>query len=227
MAKDSDVYSSVGGLAGSFFGSGAHSTDWSSIAPYTAALDGIGGHFNALGLDSLGDYAADNGAYRTALGNYKDYLTKDPYTDSRDASYINTATSGLGDAYNKANASLSANLAARGIDPNSSLAVGGAAGIEAGRASALSSAQNGLARSAVTDHERRLQGLLSLMGGAANTDYNRGAGALDAASGSYDKLLKSGMDQSEFDQQRKDKNSVAFTDSLSGLGTAIGGLFGL
>ncbi|HEY3332576.1 MAG TPA: hypothetical protein VGK19_21275 [Capsulimonadaceae bacterium] len=206
------VSSILGTIGGTYLAGGYKGTDWSALEPYTAHLSGVGGKFTGLGDAALAQYDTDNAAYRSALSNYKDYLTQDPFTDSRDASYINNATAGLSDAYNKAQSSLTANLAKRGINAGSSAGVGGLAGIEAARAGAIGNAQNALADKAVADHEHRLSGLLSLMGGAAASDYSRGTSALNSAQDTYGTLAGIGLQQGEFDQKRRDKNSTEFGD---------------
>ena len=217
----------LGSIIGLFSGNNSGQTSYSDAGTAMSNLTGLAGQYDQTGLDALGDYGADEAGYQTALKNYATYLGEDPYTDSTNAAYINNATKGLSNAYNTAQSSLTSNLAARGIDPDSSIAAGAEAGLAASQAGAVAGAENSLQNAQIANTGARMSGLLSLMGGASSTDYSRAMSGLSGASGDDESLGKLGVDMDQYNQTQKDNEQSSTDDGIGGLIGTIGGLFGL
>lgn len=174
----------IGGLLGRGHNpySGQSTADLSAGRGYLGQLAGIGGQYGQAAAQQMGDYGADNGAYRSALGNEEQHLQTNPYTQAYGASQVANAAGSTTQAFNAARAHLTASLAARGMGQSGSMA-GALSGLDSREAGAQAGLQNGLAQQAVANQGQRMAALTGLTGGAAGQDYARGMGALGAQGG--------------------------------------------
>ena len=201
--------------------------DFNSGRQYLSQLSGIGSQYGSQASNAFNDYSADNGQYRGAVQNYGQYLSQNPYTDTRNTADLARATTGSADAYSRARANLAASGAAAGVGgAGSSSLMGGMAGIEAGEAGSLAGAQNTQAYNQIQARQANMQALVGLYGGQAGQDYSRGTQALGAEQGVDSGLASTylGLGQTEFgEEQNMDaQQRQATSGALGNLGSLFG-----
>lgn len=176
----------IGGLLGGHkdFGSAG---DFGQGRNFLGKMGAVGGRYAGLADGALTDYAGDNAGYRNAVGDESRFLRTDPLTDSAVTGQVARMTAGTTDHFNAARASLSSDLARRGLTDSSQMA-GGLAGIASAQAGTVSGAQNAVTTQALAQRAARMQANTSLMGGVASQDYGHGMQNLGAEAGVYGNL---------------------------------------
>jgi len=235
-----DSIGGIGGLSAGLQGIsaltslfGGKSNDYGSVADmsagrgYLGSLAGIGGQYGSQAASALGNYSADQGQYRGALGQYGQYLQQDPFTDARSTADLARAGVGSASAYQRARANLMASGAASGTGgAGSSSLMGGLAGIDSAQAGQIAGAQNTQAYNQIQQHHANMQALMGLYSGAANEDYSRGMGALGAQQGVDQSLasqyLGMGEQERQMQMQQQAQQNQAFGGALGGLASLYG-----
>lgn len=219
----------VAGLAGLFGGHANYGSagDLSSGRNYLSALGGIGSAYTRNGQNANADYTADNGAYRSALGNEAAYLNTNPYTSQYDTAALARSGAGSADAYSRARANLMASGAARGVGgAGSSGVAGGLAGIETGQAGQIAGAQSQLGYNQIQQHQNNLAALTQLYSGVSNQDYGRGQQALGQQQNLYGDLSHEYLGLGQNEQYRETSQNQqqlgAAAQGLGGLASAYG-----
>lgn len=212
----------AGGLFGGHknYGSGA---DFGQGRNDLGKMGAVGGQYGDLAQGALTDYAGDNAGYRNAVGDESRYLRTDPLTDGNVTGQVARATAGTTDHFNAARASLSSDLARRGLTDSSQMA-GGLAGIASAQAGTVSGAQDAVATQALALHAARLHANAALMGGVAGQDYGRGMANLGAEAGIYGNLGSTYMNLGRGEQgQEMAANGAANGMIGQGAGILAGG----
>jgi len=221
----------IGALGGLFGGS--QTKDFGSSGDLSAGrgqlgnLGALGTQYGNVAQQDMGAYGAANGQYQGALQGQENYLKSDPYTDQYSTSQLARATSGTAAAYQRAHANLQAEAGGSGLGGgNSSMLAGGQASIEENQAGNMAQAQSNLAMNRISQRAQNLSALTDLTGGVANTDYNRGMGAMGAQQGVESNLANSylglGQNEQNLELGYQEQQRQAMASGMGGLGQAVG-----
>lgn len=184
----------------------------------------IGAQYGSLATGALNNYGTDNAGYRGAVKSEADYLREDPFTDSRDAADLATATNGSIQAGQRASSGLTTSLARRGFDPNSSMLAGGLTSLAGQQEATVAGAQNQLANRKIATRQANMGALTSLLGNESGVDYSRGTSALnaqDSIDGSVGRTyLGLGQQEQGQEAQAEAQRNQQIYGGASGLATA-------
>jgi hypothetical protein len=211
---------------GGVFG-GAPTLNTNAGSQYTSTLQNIAGNLGNLYGQQQGQYQTDQANQNRAANAYSQYLQSNPATNTYNAQQIASAERGASEGAQAAKANLSADLARRGISPNSSMGVGGLASINQGLAENNANIQN---QNAINNENRYQQNLATnagLWGNLAGQDYGRATSTAGQQAGIEGNLM-SEADQMALDQynQQVVQNNAnsALWGSLAGAAANIPGL---
>lgn len=211
----------MGGLLGK-----SPSLNTSGGDTYRSILSKIGGSYGDMFNQANGQYQQSNANDQRAQNALSQYLMTDPATDTYNAQQVAGAERGASEGAVSAQANLDQTLAARGIAPDSSMGVGGAASIQAQLAG---NHANILAQQAQANENRRASNLAenaNLWSGAAGTDFGRATGALGSQAGIASGQLseQDQLDMDEYNQKVAQQNAnTAFWGQLASAGVGAWG----
>jgi hypothetical protein len=187
---------------------------------YLGLQDALRGKYSDQADAAGQQYGQYNPQYLSAVNNQANYLKQDPYTDAYSANALAGATQGSAQAYQRANANLTASLASRGITDSSEMA-GGLAGNAQAYAGNEAAAQNNIAQQKIGVADAHRNALISLMGGVANAGYGRQQAA-QSNEGNLDRSLYGDYtNQANADFGRQTAANNQRNSLISGLGSGI------
>lgn len=193
------------------------------LGPANTYMSTLGNIANRLGSQydaTSQDYSADNARNRTAINEYSRYLMADPATDQYNAEQTANAERYAANGAARATAGFQQQLAQRGINPNSSIGVGGLANIQQGLA-----ANNANIQAQIGEDNRRQHGVnlatnANLWNATAGNSFNR-ANTLSTQQAAIDGNLLSEADQMAMQKYQDEIAQQASSNQfLSTLGTA-------
>lgn len=178
-----EALGALGAVTGLFGGRGGGSGMSREQERMLQRLYGLLGQSAPYQQSAAAGYGETDPAYRNAVREQSDYLSRDPWTDTQGAAALNQMTGGIAGDADAAAARLSAALAARGIGGDSSALAGGLAGIESGRAQALAQARSQIALRQEGERRSRLAERTDLLGGARGAYAQQGMSATSQQAG--------------------------------------------
>ena len=209
---------------GAIFGGPAPSLNFSSVQPYTSALNSIAGSYGRTAATAGGNYNLYNNANNAAIQQYANYLQQNPATNQTNAGYIAQAEQGSQVAGQQAQGQLDQQLAQQGIAPNSSAGIGGAASIKQGLAANDANIRAQLANANIAQQNQNKASLVNLETGATNNAFEQMMGAQGAQQG-VNENLESTANQQALEQynaaQNAQQQQQAYWDAI---GNAAGQL---
>jgi len=203
-------------LLGGLFGKKRRNPYAGQQAQAYGRLGQQGARYGQMAQQAQGGLDRYDPQYRQGVDEYADYLRRDPYTDQRSTAALSQATAGSAAAYQSAQARLQASLAGRGME-SSSLASGGLAGIEAGRAATMAGAQNDLAFRKIDEEGQRKQMLLQLLSGARGRYQGEAMNAMGAQGDLDSRLAGLLTGESRYTDARNDQGEQDQFGLLAGL----------
>lgn len=211
------------GLLSSLLG-GGNRPNYNALNGGVNQLQGYQNQYGDLGSPALANYGTDNAASNAAANQYEQYLKTDPFTDQRDTQAVAQANMHGAQAYEGANAALTRSLTQRGINPNSSVAVGGFAQNAENQANGQANAQNQLAFQKQALHDQNLATLANFTNGRAGQDFSRASSATGAGAGIQNNINSILGMEANGNFNADNANSAQQSGQAAGLGSSLGGL---